>query len=112
MQGADDMQVTCEVDGIPVVVDRSKLSDFDTLEMFYDLQQMAASFEDGDGDDAAAMMVVVPFARTLFGTSQWRNIKQTLREDGGDIPHMFKCIKFIFNALEAASAASGGDLKN
>ena len=113
MQGADDMQVTCEVDGIPVVIDRSVMSDFDTLEMFYDLQQLAESLEAGTADDdgMSNMVTVVPFARAIFGKAQWRRIKQTLREDDEN-SHIMNCINFIFSALNAAAEAAGGDLKN
>lgn len=109
----DDMQITCEVDGIPIVVDRSRLDDFDTLEMFYDLKELADNLEDGglDGDGAEGMLTVVPFARTLFGRQQWKRIKQTLREDS-DENHLMRCINFIFAAMDAASKAQGGELKN
>ena len=107
----DEMQVTCEVDGIPVVIDRSRLSDFDTLEMFYDLQTMAESWQEGE-EDPDGMLLVVPFARALFGNSQWKRIKQTLREDGGEQPHILRCVQFIFDAMKAASETAGGDLKN
>lgn len=101
-----DMLVAVEVNGIPVTVDRSPISDFDFLEMIYDLQ---SAIDEGKEPDATAM---VPLARGLFGTEQWRNIKQTIREENGGVANSVVMTNFIFEAIKAAAAAIRADEKN
>ena len=101
-----DMLVAVEVGGIPVTVDRSPISDFDFLEMVYDLQ---SAIDEGRTPDATVM---VPLARGLFGTEQWSNIKQTIRDDNDGVANAVVMTNFIFEAIKAAAAAIRADEKN
>ncbi len=67
---AAEETISVEVEGIPVTIDRSALSDdMETLELLADI-------DDGD------LLSIVRLMRHVFGDEQYRNIKRSLRKDG------------------------------
>lgn len=109
---ADNMKIKAKVSGISFTLDRSRMSDMDVLESLYDMEEAYADFEDGQGDEKAMTLSVIPLSRALFGKKQWKRIKDELRAQDSEVPHCARCIEFTFEALNEASKKLNGESKN
>lgn len=69
MAGTEDKTIVAEIDGIPVCVDRSALTDIDVLELLGEIQ-------------ADNILVLPRLMKKVFGDEQYEAIKESLAVDG------------------------------
>ena len=89
--------ICAEARGIPFVMAADVMDDYEVLELLYRMTEKDP-------------LAIVPFGWRVFGREQMDAIKKSLEADG--ISHASDVIPWMLEAVEAASAAKGAEVKN